>query len=146
LEALKVSTDTCKGTARTSVISVPGLIDIWDLLLEAANQREEHDAIGHHGKWITLGNALFAEDEEGEAIACADYKGCPMLVAVEREPCSGRPFVMHRSQHGEPFALLECILGINEEESAPFLLCRMHLPEKAHDMDATFNAGFKSGT
>ena len=45
----------------------------WHLLLETVDQREEHDAIGYHGEGIALGNALFAENEEGEAVACADH-------------------------------------------------------------------------
>jgi hypothetical protein len=34
-----------EGPSCSSVISIPGLIDVWELILEGSDEREEEDAI-----------------------------------------------------------------------------------------------------
>ncbi len=60
LESHEVSLYALKGASCPGVISVSGLINVGDLLLERSDQGKEENAIRNHGNWIALGESVLA--------------------------------------------------------------------------------------
>jgi hypothetical protein len=103
---------------------------------------EEKETICHHGKWVSLGHAFFAEDDEGMTIRETDHKDRPVPVTIK---CKPGPLVVDGSQHDHPVSFVERIFCINKKES-PFLLGRVGLPKQSNSMDDPFDSSLEAGT
>jgi hypothetical protein len=79
------------------------------LSLELADERQDAYSIGGHGEWVSLGHALFAEDNNGVTVVAEEHEYRTVFVAVEYKHGPGRPLVSDRPQLFDPILLIECV-------------------------------------
>ena len=97
----------------------------------AYEQREDSYPTADHGKRITLSYSFLAWNYDWLSYCSMIYQGCMMLVAIEAEASSWRPFMAYHPQHHSAINLVKDIAGFIEEES-PFLFHLVCLPYWVH--------------